>query len=283
MKTYPCGMAACHKRSGGHPLTKTQLLDQYASQPGERLLLAKILDKQQRAAARSVPVNSGFLSPGEQTLVRQMLSRLSGNPPLFWGGYPEAERCICIFYPEWMQEETALQEAPLRALSLTPPPAASLTHRDYLGSFMGLGLSRETLGDLLLTEQGCQALVLADVLPILLDQWESAGRCPLLRSPIPLEALRPSAPPGKLLRKTVASLRLDAVLAAAFSLSRGRAAERITAGRVSLNHFPCDKIDRMLTPGDVLSCRGLGKCILLETGGTSRKGRTVIELQMFSP
>lgn len=262
-------------------MNKTQLLNQFGGDAAGRLLLAKILDKYQLCAEREAPTGSSFLSPGEQAIVRQMLSRLPACSHLFFGGYPEAERCICAFLPSWMQEEDYLAENPLRALSVTVPPMAKLTHRDYLGALMGLGITREKIGDILPTENGCQLIVLSEALPILLDQWASAGRYPVRLTPLALEALHAEEPQTKTLRDTVASLRLDAVVASAFSLSRGKAAELISAGRVSLNHLPCDKTDRTVAPGDVISCRGLGKCVLRETGGKSRKGRTVIELERF--
>lgn len=102
------------------------------------------------------------------------------------------------------------------------PPGAGLTHRDYLGSLMGLGLTREKLGDILLSQQGAQVVVLREVLPILLSQWEKVGRYPVRLTPIPLAQLRPVPGERKQIRATVASPRLDAVAAAGFSIPRSR-------------------------------------------------------------
>ena len=71
------------------------------------------------------------------------------------------------------------------------------------------------------------------------------------------------------------------VAAAGFSVSRGKMSELIGAGRVSLNGRECRKGDRPVAAGDVLSCRGLGKCLLREVPGTSKKGRTVVVLERF--
>ena len=76
----------------------------------------------------------------------------------------------------------------------------------------------------------------------------------------------------KTIRDTVAALRLDAVLAAGFSTSRSKAADFISAGRVSINHRECMKGDRAVNEGDVLTCRGLGKCVVKGGPGASRKG-----------
>lgn len=83
------------------------------------------------------------------------------------GGYPDAERRLWAFLPDWLEEETWQQgeECPLCALEVETPPGAGLTHRDYLGSLMGLGLTREKLGDILLSQQGAQVVVLREMLP----------------------------------------------------------------------------------------------------------------------
>ena len=79
----------------------------------------------------------------------------------------------------------------------------------------------------------------------------------------------------------MAALRLDAVLASGFSLARGKAADAITGGRVTLNHRECVKPDRPVAEGDVLTCRGLGKCVVKTVGGQSRKGRVIIEIERY--
>ena len=79
----------------------------------------------------------------------------------------------------------------------------------------------------------------------------------------------------------MAAPRLDAVAAAGFSLSRSKAAALIASGKVSLNHRECLKPDRAVAQGDVLTCRGLGKCVLKTVGGQSRKGRIIIEIERY--
>ena len=192
-----------------------------------------------------------------------------GHPRCVWtGGYEGAERQVCRFLPDWQEPEDALAdpEGPLAALEALFPRDSSLSHRDILGGLMGLGLTREKLGDILLSQQGAQVVVLREVLPILLSQWEKVGRYPVRLTPIPLAQLRPVPGERKQIRATVASPRLDAV---------------IRGGRVMVNHRPCGKADKAVEAGDVLTCRGLGKCVLREIGGTSKRGRTILELERY--
>ena len=147
---------------------------------------------------------------------------------------------------------------------------------------MGLGLTREVLGDILLPEAGlCQVVVLREALPILLSQWEGAGRYRASLSEIPLDRLTPAPARVKTVRDTVATPRLDAVAAAGFSLSRSKAAALIAAGKVALNHRECLKADRQVAEGDVLTCRGLGKCVIKEVPGQSKKGRTMLVIERY--
>jgi len=266
-------------------MTKKELLDRCARDGEERILLARVLDKLELAENRGVPACTQFLSPGEQVAVTDLLGAWGHPRHLFFGGYEDAERRICAFLPDWLEEDDLLagEDCPLRAVEAEFPGGASLTHRDVLGSLMGLGLTREKLGDILFPEPGrCQVVALPEAAAILTAQWEGAGRykCRDLRE-IPLTALTPKPPQIKTIRDTVASPRLDAVLASAFSLSRSKAAAYIAGGKVALNHRECLKSDKPVEEGDVLTCRGLGKCVVKEVPGQSKKGRTMLVLERY--
>ena len=264
-------------------MNKTELLDRYARDGDSRLLLARVLDQQQRAHQRGIPTHTGFLSPAEQAQSADLLMAAAPGQGILAGGYPDAERKLWAFLPDWLEEAVWLlgEDCPLAALAVTPPAGASLTHRDYLGSLMGLGLTREKIGDILITPAGAQVILLRETLPILLSQWEKVGRYPVKLTPLPLDQLTPTPGERKQIRATVASVRLDAVVAAGFSVPRSRAADLIRGGRVMVNHRPCDKADKSVEAGDTLTCRGLGKCVLTAIGGASKRGRTILEIERY--
>ena len=265
-------------------MTKKELLDRFAHGGEERVLLARALDKLELAQNRGVPAHTPFLSPGEQAALADLLAAWGHPRHLFWGGYPDAERRVCAFLPDWQEEDGLLSdpEGPLAALEAKFPAGAALGHRDILGALMGLGITREKVGDILLPGPGvCQVVVLRDALPILLSQWEGAGRWKVRLEAIPLDRLAPKPAQVKTIRDTVATPRLDAVLAAGFSLSRSKAAGYISAGKVAVNHRECLKSDKLVEEGDVLTCRGLGKCVVREVPGQSKKGRTMLVLERY--
>lgn len=129
-------------------MNKTELLDRFARDGDQRLLLARVLDQCQRAEQRSVPTHTGFLSPAEQAASADLLMTASPGQGVLFGGYADAERKLWAFLPDWLEEEVWSQgeDCPVCALRVKTPPAASLTHRDYLGSLMGLGITRENRG-----------------------------------------------------------------------------------------------------------------------------------------
>ena len=264
-------------------MTKTELLNKLARDGEERLLLARVLDKLELARDRGVPSHTGFLSPHERAVVEGLI-RAEGWPRhLFFGGFADAERTVCAFLPDWLEEEDWLagqEYNPIRALRCTWT-GGSLTHRDFLGSILGLGLDREKVGDLLVGDGVCDVLVLEDVADFLLLHLEQAGRVHLKVSSISLEMVSPPPVQVRTIRDTVSSLRLDAVASSGFSISRGKAADLISSGKVQLNHQECLKPDRPVNEGDTLSCRGFGKCVVKEVGGPSKKGRIMIVLERY--
>ena len=264
-------------------MNKTELLNRCAGGDEEtRLILARALDKLETAERRGVPAHTPFLSPAQRVAVEGLINA-SGHPRhLFTGGYEGAERTICVFLPDWLEvEDWPAGDHPLAALQLSAPAGAKLTHRDWLGSILGLGLTREKLGDLLVADNQCQAIVLSETADIVRSQLDKVGRYPVKAAPLALEELTVPERTVKLIRDTFATLRLDAVAASAFSLPRSKAAALITSGRVSLNHVECTKPDRLVNEGDIITCRGSGKCVVKCINGQSKKGRIMAELERY--
>jgi len=81
---------------------------------------------------------------------------------------------------------------------------------------------------------------------------------------------------------TVSSMRLDAVVSAAFSMSRGKAAELIAAGRVSLDHTPCVKSDKTVGQNSTITARGYGKAVVRDCSRVSKKGRIILVIDRYT-
>ena len=263
-------------------MNKTELLNKFSKDPEERIVLARALDQMERAANRSIPCATQFLSPAQRAALEPLLAACGHPRHLFHGGYEGAERTVCVFLPDWQEPEDWTAEEELAAIEAAyPPTGADLTHRDLLGGLMGIGLTREKVGDILVGGTAAQIVCVREAAPIILSQFDQAGRYRLKLKEISLSDLAPAPAEVKVIHDTVAALRLDAVLASGFSLARGKAADAITGGRVSVNHRECLKPDKPVGEGDVLTCRGLGKCVVKTVGGQSRKGRIIIEIERY--
>jgi RNA-binding protein YlmH len=264
-------------------MNKTELLNKLARDGEERMLLARTMDRIDQAGNRNIPAYTSFLSPHEAEAVSRLIGAAGYPRHLFYGGLEGAERRVCAFLPDWMEDglDAFGEDGPIVALRAFWHPGDTLTHRDILGALMGMGVTREKVGDLLVGESSCDILLLREVSDFICQSMESAGRVKLRLEPIPLEAVEPPPVQVKQIRDTVATLRLDAVASSGFSISRSKAADLISAGRVNLNWQECQKADRAVEEGDVISCRGFGKCVVKEVGGRSKKGRIAVVLERY--
>ncbi len=263
-------------------MDKSKLLDRVAPGGEDRILLARVLDRLEQARRQNQLTATDFLSPSQLAGAEDLL-RLAGarsGEIHSYGGYEGAERRMILCLPEWMEDPAAAEaESPLRCLRAHFRPEDALTHRDILGSLMGLGIAREKIGDLLVGADCCDLMAADTVAEFLCSSWTSAGRARVRVEMISPGQLHIPERHFEEIADTVPSLRLDAVLASGFRTSRSRAAEWIAAGRVQVNWRECLKPDRILAEGDTVSARGQGKFQLSQVKGTTRKGRIAIQVK----
>lgn len=261
-------------------MNKTEILDICAKNSDERLLLAKAMDKVEQARNKQTLEATGFLSPAEAVAVAALLKHYGDVQSEFSGGFVGAERAMCLFLPDWMFE-LENEDLPLTAVKIQFSKLAKISHRDILGSLMGLGLTREKVGDILVEADWAVVLVSNSVMDVILSQWNSVGRQSVQPVEISLAEIGEKSQTVKIIKDTVASLRVDSVVASGFGISRTKAAEQIEGGKVQINHVDVLKTDKLLEIGDVISCRGLGKCLLANVVGKSKKDRHIIEIHRY--
>ena len=216
-----------------------------------------------------------FLDPAEAELFRHLARQYDAGFSA-WGGYDQAERVVGCFSPADEMVDTA--QYPVVCLhSRYSPKFCSITHRDLLGSFMALGLTRSCAGDMIIAGTDIYLFAHAQTADFIAQSMESAGKAPLDFHAL-TETPQMPEPEGTRFSAVVSSLRLDAVLAAAYRLSRSEAADSIRAGLVKVNYLACDRVDLPLQEGALLSMRGRGRVRLLSVDGTTRKQRIGITL-----
>ena len=233
----------------------------------------RLEDLARRAARSGVAAFTRFLEPSAEADALAA-ARESGVCAAFFGGYEGAERRVCAFFADDPPEKW-----PVRALLLAwNARFGDAGHRDLLGAAMGLGLERDALGDVCMgLDPGTAYLFcLDDVAEYVCSALDAAGRTPLRASPAAEARVAP--PEGTRFRATVQALRLDAVLAAGFRLSRAEAQRLVRAGLVKRNHAPELRPDVRVDAGDLISARGHGRLRVDEIQGETRKGRVGLAL-----
>lgn len=196
------------------------------------------------------------------------------------GGQPDCERQAAFFLPEYLAPEDFDPNAYIRAVKIEAHFGAP-GHRDYLGAALGLGVTRESLGDIRIFGETAYLFCLPAVQQLLIDELNRVGRVSVTVSPCALSDVPAAIVKVKTVSFTVKSLRLDAVAGSMFGMSRTAAANLIRAGAASLNYTLCEKTDAPVCEGDIISLKGHGKARLKTVGGRSKKDRLFVEAEVF--
>lgn len=247
----------------------------------EAQLLARARDLLLRAEKGEVAYTP-FLTPREQRLLREGLA-FAGNALHFAGGYESAERKRMYALPDYVQElEDAVRdellceifETSLVPLSVKGSGYRELSHRDYLGAILNLGIERDAVGDLCVRAKDEAILfcdrTMADFLKVELVRVANDAVC--VRD-VTLEQGFDGGREFMPLSDTVASPRADAVVAALCNLSRERAQALFRAGFVEIDYEPLEKYDKDVDAGAVIAVRGHGKFIVRSLSDKTKKGR----------
>lgn len=247
----------------------------------ERRLTARAGELCRRAAAGEITATP-YLTPREQLVLAECFA---GDPGCFAadGGYAAAERKRFFFLPDYVREAeepcrtellAEIRAEKLAAVRIAGSGYRELSHRDYLGAVLNLGIKRESLGDLCVPD-AFSAVLFADgtLASFLIENLARAAN----------DAVRVSAfvPPPEFdggrrflsCSDTVPSPRADAVVAAVCNLAREKAQALFREGRVEISFEPVEKPDRTVCAGDVLVVRGVGKFRINSLSEQTRKGR----------
>ncbi len=242
-------------------------------------LIKRFEDLRDRCERACCVTSSLFLSPAEQYALTAWASRAADCRVVLRGGVEGTERNVAFFLPFYMEEEDFDESEYIRCVRISAG-FGQPGHRDYMGAVLGLGIKREWLGDIMVDGGEAHIFCLNTVAEHLIASLDKVGRYGVKTKEIPLSAAPKPKFEIKEVTFSVMNLRLDAVAAGMFNLSRTSAAAMISAGEVSLNYCECLRPDAQIKPGDIISVRGHGKGSLASIGGQSRKGRTFVTAEI---
>lgn len=246
----------------------------------ERLLFAKALDRAMVAAKRRQPAFTDFMDRAKCMRFAERLRAERSVQIVLFGGTADCERQMMGFFPEGEEPEGAA--FPIRCIRIRRKNKkfgqSDLTHRDYLGSLLGLGIDRAKLGDILVTEDMALCFAAEEIVPYLCGFLEQVSKTAVVAEEIDQAAELPTRQ-TETKRITVASLRLDAVAAEVFHLARGKAQTLIGAEKAAVNWNVVTNPSRPLAEGDLVSLRGFGRFRVGTIGGKTKKDRIALEIE----
>lgn len=152
-----------------------------------------------------------------------------------------------------------------------------INHRSILGSLMSLGIKRECIGDIIITDDNdAYVAVTEEISNYIVDSFSSVGKAPIKLINIDDEIENVVRYSKKLY--FVSSLRLDVIIAASYNLSRNEALEFIKGGLVFINHILILNPSHMVKLNDEISVRHKGRVKLDEIGNETKSGRIAVVL-----
>lgn len=246
------------------------------------------------AYLKGIPVFTDFLDLKEQTKYIEFISD-KNMPPVntllnggvfFLGSDKNSseidflERKMACFYPKDLPYEVSFPISIVEVKPLNSKFADDLNHRDFLGSLMNLGIERYLIGDILVKDNSAYVFVenkMADFICENLTKIKHTSVTARLCDKYDFDY----TPSYKEEKGSVASERIDAVIAFAFNMSRNDAALLISAGKVFVNSQEIISKSHTLKYGDIVSVRGKGRFIFDEIVSTTKKGRYYIKIRKY--
>lgn len=256
----------------------------------DKILLSHTADLKIQADKNSMITYTGFLDIRQNSLVRTADRE---NPvdieTFYYGGYFDAERVCAVFVPSFYGVSGDIfsffgenpDDNPLCLLKVTKDKFSSVSHRDYLGALMGLGLKREVIGDIIIDCENAYIVTFKKNAKFIVDNLNSVGRATVNVEQCDFDCLAERKEAFDEISAFVASLRLDIITSAAFSLSRSNSSAFIEKGLVYVNSVQIVKPDYKLNTGDKIVLRGKGKAIFSSVNGKSKKDRLHITIKRY--
>lgn len=266
-------------------MNKQDLLKDYKKQD-DKICLSQVLDNIEFSKSREKLEFTDFLDMYQISLVENFLRKINFKNYKFFGGYEESERKILIIYPDKyndkMIEKNYSKMLKIIRIELPEEEQGKYSHRNYLGGIVKLGLRREKVGDILVSNEGADIIVVDDFKEILKNELPQLTR--FENSKISIEEIsniRKKEIKIEEVSIIVPSLRLDNIVSDLARTSRSKAAEIINQERVFVNGQNETKLSKQVKLGDIITIRGKGRFVIKEFTGTTRSGRTVIKIEKY--
>lgn len=244
----------------------------------DKLFALRISDLAKRCEQRVKPYFTDFLNERQAMLAHEVLEKPGAPDYKFWGGYDGAERVMLCVKPEFIRIENG--DFPIACVNVKFRREDELTHRDFLGSLMALGIKREAVGDIVVQEGIASFFIKTELEQYVVSQIRRIGRVGVTFCEEYADFNAVQQYDERVC--TVSSLRIDSIVGAALKLSRAKAQQLIKSGTVAKNFEITYNTDCKVASGDKISVRGYGKFIAEFDGSVSKKGKYRVLVRVLS-
>ena len=246
----------------------------------EVLLRKRLIELSNQAYTRDIVTFSDFLNLNELNILHTTPKDMFPARYETYGGYESSERQMVSFLPDALYYEYSY---PVNVVEITPVNskfAEDLTHRDYLGSLMNLGIERSKMGDILIQDGKALLFVREEISSYITENLIRVRHTNVTTRIMDTTEIT-YEPRFEVIKGNVASIRLDSVLSVAFPMSRSKMTPFIENGRVFVNGKLVTSNGYHLKENDIISVRGLGRIKFMEVLSETRKGRYMISVYKY--
>ncbi|WP_282943376.1 YlmH/Sll1252 family protein [Paenibacillus sp. RC67] len=248
--------------------------------PDEHRFVDKASEWVERAQQHSVKLTD-FLDPRQAFILSTLVNRTTDVQVRFDGGHEHSERRRALVAPDYRMLEEENMGISLISVTALDDKLKELDHSDYMGSILALGIKRDKIGDIHVSDSGCHFLVADEVADYMRLNLQQVHRVHVQTELLPLEQLKAAQTKLEEVGLSVASLRLDGIVSDVYHLSRAKILIPIKAGRCKVNWKQEEDPSKQLKAGDVISLQGFGRFKVLEVEGLTKKGRFRVKIGKY--
>ncbi|MTI69916.1 MAG: RNA-binding protein [Firmicutes bacterium] len=242
------------------------------------LVMRKVLDKVERVLDYHKVEYTDFLDPYQRRLCYSFLNRFLEIKYFEEGGYNNSERKSIVIFPHYLTKYNI--DNPVKVLKVKySSDYTDLNHRDYLGALMSLGIKREKVGDIIVSENFGEIILLDEIKDFVLFSLDSIAKERVEVNEIALSDIVKPKVETKEIYTTVASLRADNIISSAHNISRSDSSTYVKSKKVKVNWEPITEPSYEINEGDMISLKKKGRVIVKKVLGLSRKGRIKLILE----
>ncbi len=248
--------------------------------PEEKPFIDTALDWKEQVENTYAPKLTDFLDPRQQFILQSIIGDGVDVRCVFFGGREQSERKRALLYPKYFQPEEKDFLVGLYEIEY-PRKFMKLEHPMVLGSLMSLGVKRDKFGDILVKGDRIQFFSNEEIEPFLMAELREVGRATVQLRRLSLEEVIQESEQWRELEVTAASLRLDAIIASTFNLSRQKSQALIEQKLVKLNWKTVENPATECMEGDLISARRLGRCKIIELLGYTKKSKLRLKIGLL--